>query len=135
MVHLHQTAAQHESPTRYFRELREAVPAHARVLARPNHWPALMTNDFRNFVLPFYLSMGSISETPISFYTALEDISPDVIILDEPLMQMFQDRSALAADEWTAAFWRYMQQHNARLAHTMKDNWGAHLEIYQLTQP
>lgn len=135
IVYMQRVAQQHESPVRYLRELRQAVPMQARVLARPNHWPGLMANDFRNFVLPLYRSMSSISQNPISFDAALEEIAPDVVILDQPLIQMFQDRSTPTARERSDTFWRYMRRHNARLTKTMHDNWEQPIEIYWLDQP
>jgi hypothetical protein len=122
----------------FMAEVRAIVPQPARVLAMSQYWPALAQNDFRSYADIFFLTNPEYTPEPMNIEQALQQVEPDVIILDSILgdvMARGDDpaRSDPYSREFALRFHAYMDRHNAREVGRVSDATFGTLVIYRVT--
>jgi hypothetical protein len=68
----------------------------------------------------------------VSFDVAMGIAAPQVVLLDEPMRQVFADRSTPFARDRADRFWAFMNRRGARIVRELRDRAGALLQVYQL---
>lgn len=116
-------------------EIRQSIPTGVRVLALPQYWFAAPEPGYRSFLLLFALSDPLRNRRAIPFTVAMEQIAPDVVLLDPGIAAVLGRERDIHYKVVQEQFWTYIQQHNAQLITTVNDNFGAPIQIYRLRQP
>lgn len=128
-----QSMASHvESPTRFLAELRQTVPAGARVLGPMRFWLALTDREYRSLSLPFTLSDAHTSQQPVTLDAALTEIAPRIVLIDPIWANLLADPSSHVSGARLGAFQAYLDRHRATLIAELRDNQGAFVKVYQL---
>ncbi|MGH2522782.1 MAG: ArnT family glycosyltransferase [Anaerolineales bacterium] len=135
MARLLRAANRAVPPGLMFAELRQTVPPSARVIGHPEYWLALPDRDYRSLILPFYLSNPDLNREPLAFDAALEQVAPQVVLLDPAFGQMLMDCSSPTSCARTEQFWSYMRRHRARLLRELQDGSGERVKVYWLEVP
>lgn len=106
-------------------QLREYLPAGARVLALHHYWFGLEDVDFRSFAVPISWSRSTGNDVPHPFDQALERVAPDVVLVD-PRLRAFLHEDPGAAAELAA----WLDRRNASRAATVSDPTYGAIEIW-----
>lgn len=121
IAHMLALAGQAEPPDRFFRELRQAVPASGRVLAPPEYWLALAGREHRSLYLPFMLMQQTLAR-PLPLEAALREISPRFVVLPLPPPGPTDHPS----------FWHFMAERRALVIRELRDQEGRPVRVYEL---
>ena len=124
--------------SKFMTEVRAIVPQPARVLGMSQYWPALAQNEFRSYADIFFLTNPEYTPKPLNIEQALEQVEPDVIILDSILGDVMArgddpTRSDPDSREFALRFHAYMDHHNAREVGRVSDATFGTLVVYRLS--
>jgi hypothetical protein len=134
IVQMQVTASQRAPAEQLLQKLNAAIPPQARVFGHNNYWLGLSNREYRAVALLFYLSDPNLNRAPVSLSRALDIISPQIVLMDPPLAQIFADRSTPELNQRADDFWSYMQAHHARIISQLQDGQGQVVQVYQLDQ-
>jgi hypothetical protein len=124
-----ETAARELTPYPAFVEVvKRQLPANGRVLGLPNYWFGLEEFDYRSFHLPLWWSDPVYEERPVSFLSALDRVSPDIVLVDERMRNYFQNTGT--DDPRPAEFRAWLAARGARLTGLVDDKTYGRMEIY-----
>jgi hypothetical protein len=128
-----QTYANRAEPlNRLYAGLQRAVPPGSRVLGPGRYWLALTGCDYRSLVLPFFISNGQYTASPVSFDQAMDALAPQIVLVDlysDEYQNNYAPRPLRHKRNLVRA---YLDRHRARLLQTLPDNFGQPVEVYQL---
>lgn len=132
MLQLHQRARQLPSPQNFLAELRRVVPPNQRILGTHDYWLALPDRDYRSYAIPIYLAEATLNPAPVSFGEALEQLAPEIVLLDARMLSVLNDVSTPAKRARSQEFWAYMHTHHAHVIAQILNYQNAWVWVYQL---
>jgi hypothetical protein len=118
----------------YTAEVAAHIPPGARVVGLQNYWLGLRQTDYRTLSLPFILSDPDYTPHPVPVDQTLEDLAPDVILIDTRIgdyLDQIANPDAPDHAKWVA-FQSFMDRHQARLAAQVDDASYGPMRIYYL---
>lgn len=136
MVKFHQKAAKTTSYPAFTAQLARHISPQSKVLALQHYWLGLPDFNYRALLVPFFLVSERHSPMPISFYQALQQVEPDVIIIDE-VMQNYFDEIASVDHPGHAIlldFNQYLLDHHAQIITQFQDPSYGRVTIYRLAE-
>ena len=107
-------------------ELRQYVPAGARVLGLHSYWLGLQDFDYRSFLVPL-----NWADEGLPFNQGLSRVDPDIVLLDARMRDYFGSSEAAGEGD---RFQSWLQQHSARIVGRIDDATYGLMEIYLLTR-
>jgi hypothetical protein len=107
----------------YVAEVRQDIPAGARVLGLHTYWLGLQDHDYRSFLVP--LNWADLGE-PLD--QAITNVDPDVVLLDARMRAYFDS----VPDG--AFFTRWLNDHSAHLIGNVDDPTYGRMEIYGVSR-
>lgn len=107
----------------YIGEIRQYIPAGARVLGLHTYWLGLQDHDYRSFLVP--LNWADLGE-PLD--QALTNVDPDIVLLD-PRMRAYFDSVPDGA-----LFTRWLNDHSAHVIANVDDPTYGRMEIYGVSR-
>jgi hypothetical protein len=110
------------------------IPPDARVLGLQHYWLGLRTHPYRTWLLPVLYALPEYYTPPLAMDTALERVDPDVILVDDPMQEYF-DEIANAAHPNHAlyrGYQQYMAAHHATLIGVIEDDTYGRLSVYRI---
>jgi hypothetical protein len=105
-------------------EVRQYVPAGARVLGLHSYWLGFETYDYRSFLVPL-----NWADEGLPLDDGLSRVAPDVLLLDARMRAYF-DAPEVAADHARLAGW--MAAHSAELVGQVDDPTYGRMDIYRV---
>jgi 4-amino-4-deoxy-L-arabinose transferase-like glycosyltransferase len=111
--------------TAFIDQVRRVIPNGARVLGLHNYWFGLESFEYRSFALPLLLRQSN----NLSFDQALEQIEPDVILIDPRMRATFADNAEAAAK-----FQAWLTRHAGQVIGRVDDPTYGLMEVYQVTR-
>lgn len=114
----------------FIAQVRSHIPAHSRVLGLHHYWIGLHQLDYRSWAVPLLQADPRYFSPPRSIEVALEDIAPDVILIDPRMRIYFED--SLASDPQSLAIRSWMQRTGYAPVATVDDTTYGLMEIYQV---
>jgi hypothetical protein len=117
--------------SRFIDQVRQHVPAGARVLGLHNYWFGLEDTDYRSFAVPIFWTYTTHQPRPLTFEEALDRIAPEIVLLDPRV------RAYLASDEYGgrengARLRAWLKDHGRSLAGRVDDPTYGLMEIYRV---
>jgi 4-amino-4-deoxy-L-arabinose transferase-like glycosyltransferase len=89
------TAMRHTMPyDAYTREIAACIPPGARVLGLQDYWLGLREYDYRTWLVPAIYANPIYHEPPVPFDVSLEQIDPDVVLIDRNMARFFDNASS-----------------------------------------
>ena len=131
-----QQAAANATPYHTFMaRVRAIVPRHARVLALHQYWLGLAENDFRSYTDVVFLTDRLYTQKPRALNEVLEQVRPDVFLLDPILSDVLGqgEDSEATASEMAGQYRAYMERHQARELGRVSDATYGTLIVYALS--
>lgn len=107
-------------------QIRQYLPAEARVLGLHTYWFGLEDFDYRSFLVPL-----NLADEGVPLDQALSEVAPDVVLLDARMRAYF-DAPNVAVDH--DRFYGWMVQHNAALVGRVDDSTYGLMEIYRVSR-
>jgi hypothetical protein len=128
-------ASQQPAQATFFNELRQVVPASARVMGPPQYWLGLSDRVYRDFGLAFIL-VGAGDARPTVFGETLEQIAPQIVLMTpttaEWLTQVDQLQPMTPSRQ--TQFQDFMARHQAELIEQLIDSNGDRVQVYRLNR-
>ncbi len=112
----------------YINRVRQHIPPGARVLGLQNYWFGLEEFDYRSFALPLWQTDPAYEPRPLSFEEALEQVAPEVVLIDQRMRHYFATSGAAVAQQ----FDRWLKRHHGQLIGRVDDATYGVMEIYRL---
>jgi hypothetical protein len=120
----------------YTNQIASYLPTNSRILAMQHYWFGLaqQTADYRTLLVPINQTNARYVDEPISFWEAVNNVPPDVIIYDQVTLNFLRQNSDPTDQFYTLGLqmWAYLSARNARLIATVRDPTYGELQIYQL---
>ena len=114
----------------FIAQVRRHIPAGSRVLGLHHYWLGLHDLDYRSWAVPLLLADPGQSSPPRAIDAALDDIAPDVILIDPRMRAYFDD--ARSGDPLSLAIRSWMQRTGYVPVATVEDTTYGPMEIYQV---
>jgi hypothetical protein len=122
LVRLEQAAASTTPYPTFIAEVRQYVPPGARVLGLHSYWIGFEDHDYRSFLVPL-----NFADLGVPLDQALDEVDPDVVLLDGRMRTYF-DSPPAAADG--ALFRTWLARHQGQLVGSVDDATYGLMEIY-----
>ena len=134
MASLEGAAAQTTPYMRLADQMRQHIPAGARVLVLHRYWFGLTDHDVRTFWVPIQWTNARLVPDPVPLGAALDRVAPDVVILDPRMMVLLQKPAEpeVPVPELAAAFWGWMELREARLLARLEDATYGTMDVYEV---
>ncbi len=132
-----QSLAQQTTPYHtYTQAIADTLPPHSRLMGLQHYWLGLLekSQDYRSILVPIFWTSPQYVSQPISFAQATEAIPPQVILLDQ-IMLNFLAETANPTDNLHPLhlqIWAYLEQRQANLIAEFDDPSYGRMQIYQL---
>jgi hypothetical protein len=124
LLRLEQSAAATTPYPTFIAEVRQFVPPDARVLGLHSYWIGLQDHDYRSFLVPL-----NFADLGVPLDQALDDVDPDVVLLDARMRAYFDSPSA-AGD--AALFRAWLARRDGQLIGRVDDPTYGLMEIYRV---
>lgn len=112
------------------------IPEQSLVLGLQHYWFGLRQFRYRTWILPVFLSSPQFYHAPVDLDQALEQVDPDVVLIDQHMSEFFE-RVANPTDpqhDDYQAYERFMTAHGAVLAGVVDDPHYGRIEVFRLKQ-
>lgn len=116
----------------FIRDVHAFIPAGSRVLGLHRYWLGLHDLDYRSWAVPLLQSDPRYFSPPRSIDEALDDIAPDVILIDPRMRVYFDD--ARPGDPHALALRSWMQRKDYARVAIVEDTTYGPMEIYQVNR-
>jgi hypothetical protein len=132
-----QAAVQHMTPYQSFTQAIAAkLPPDSRVLGLQHYWLGLAVNcqNYRSILVPIYWTDSRYVPEPISFAEAVETVSPQIILLDQIMLNFLAETSA-PDHPWHhlgQEIEAYLTQRQVQRIGQVNDPTYGRMQIYQL---
>lgn len=110
----------------YVAEVRQSIPSGARVLGLHSYWLGMQDVEYRSFLVP--LNWADLGE-PLG--RALDDVDPDVVLLDGRMRAYFDDLPAGGDGD---RFRGWLAAHSATVIARVDDPTYGSMEIYRVSR-
>jgi hypothetical protein len=110
----------------FIADVRQYVTPDARVLGLHSYWIGFEDHDYRSFLVPL-----NFADLGVPLDQALDDVDPDVVLLDARMRAYF-DSPPAAAD--SALFRAWLARHDARLVADVDDPTYGLMEVYRVNR-
>lgn len=129
VVRLHQSAQKTTPHVEFMQQVRSHVPTHARVLGLHNYWFGFTDLSYRSWAVPIMLA-GSDGFSTLTLVQALDQVAPDVILLDDRMRAYFikHPKQAQIFNLWQA-------EQEFELIDIVEDTSYGRMEIYGKSAP
>jgi hypothetical protein len=107
--------------------VRAEIPGEARVLGLHNYWFGLDDLDYRAWPVPLWLADPAHRSPPLALEEALDEVAPDVILLDPRMRQVF----AGTADGSLHPALAWMQERGFVLRAVVDDPTYGRMDVYE----
>jgi hypothetical protein len=136
MLQFQRTAAQVTPYQRFTARLSQPIPPGSRILAFQHYWLGLSNFDYRSMLAPIFLASNQHVQAPVSFYQALAQIGPDVIIVDEVMQRYLEETSSQEHihHQYRLDFNRYLADRQARVLAQFSDPSYGWVTIYLISE-
>jgi hypothetical protein len=132
-----QTSAQQITPYQTFTKVIAAnLPPYSRVMGLQHYWLGLAEHSqaYRTILVPIFLTNPAYVPRPVSFGQAAQAIPPQVILLDEIMLDFLAE--TVSPDhplhQLGQEIWAYLEHRQAQLIKQIDDPTYGRLQIYQL---
>jgi hypothetical protein len=136
MLQFQRTAAQVTPYQRFTARLGQSIPPGSRILAFQHYWLGLSSFDYRTMLAPIFLASSRHVQAPVTFYQALAQTGPDVIIVDEVMQRYLAEASSQRHihHQYWLDFNRYLADHQARVLAEFSDPSYGWVTIYLIPE-
>ncbi len=133
-----QKVAQAFSPYKTFTGAVAAkLPPQSRVMALQHYWLGLAghSQDYRSILVPIFWTNPNYVSQPISFSEATQAILPQIILLDQIMLDFLAETAAPdhPLHQLGRDIWAYLPERRARLIGQVDDPTYGRMQIYELT--
>jgi hypothetical protein len=126
LLRLEQAAATTTPYPTFVAEVRHDVPPGTRVLGLHSFWIGLQDHDYRSFLVPL-----NLADLGVPLDQALDDVDPDLVLLDARMRAYF-DSPGAAADG--VLFRAWLARHDGELVGRVEDPTYGLMEIYRVNR-
>jgi 4-amino-4-deoxy-L-arabinose transferase-like glycosyltransferase len=111
------------------------LPVRARVIGLNRYWLGLRDYDYRSWLVPILFSDSLYTQRPVTLDSALEDIAPDILLIDRDMRSYFDEIADPANPRHNdhIELERYMKRHAARQEAVVDDKTYGRMEIIRLS--
>jgi len=126
--------AAHATPwPEFIDRVRAQIPGGARVLGLHRYWLGLEDVDFRSWATVFLRSSPATTTRPEPVETVLDDIAPDLILIDERMLDYFAGTGVENARPAVLRAW--MEARRFTRAEVLQDRTYGRMEVWRIATP
>lgn len=108
------------------------IPQGSRVLGLQHYWLGLRQYEYRTWLLPLFMADEALYDERLTLEEALEQVDPDVVLIDRHMAQLFSDmvEPAHSYHALLGEYQRFMRQRGAVLLGVVEDRDYGQIQVY-----
>jgi 4-amino-4-deoxy-L-arabinose transferase-like glycosyltransferase len=120
----------------YEQRIAAHLPAGARIIGLNRYWLGLRNYDYRSWLVPILLSDSLYTQHRVTLDSALEEIAPDILLVDRDMRSYFDEIADPANPRHNdhIELERYLKRHAAQQAAVLDDTTYGRMEIIHLSR-